>query len=103
MFCAPTLMFCALLSDSVTFAIAVKGGMMTTSTSEISPRSRSNDSTKRADSACVMFIFQFAATIVFLMSSNHHEGHEDGRNQIQTFVCFVVICRSAPRHREVLC
>src|SRR5438132_8225121 len=65
MFCAPTLMFCALPNDSVTFAIAVKGGMITTSTSDMSPRSSSNDSTNRPASACVMFIFQFAATIFF--------------------------------------
>ena len=61
-------MFCALPNASVTFAIAVNGGMITTSTSLISPMSRSNnDSTNRADSACVMFIFQLAATIFFLM------------------------------------
>src|SRR6202171_6779712 len=102
MFCAPTLMFCALPSDSVTFAIAVKGGIMTTSTSEISPRSRSNDSTKRADSACVMFIFQFAATIFFLMSSNHHEGHE-GRKKTKTNLSalsvlggYFLCCAAAP-------
>jgi len=53
---------CALPSASVTFAIAVNGGIITTSTSVISPMSRRrNDSTNRADSACVMFIFQLAA------------------------------------------
>ena len=35
---------------SLTFAIAVNGGMITTSTSVISPMSRRNDSTNRADS-----------------------------------------------------
>src|SRR6266446_6811539 len=86
MFCAPTFMFCALPSDSITSAIAVNGGTITTSTSVISPRSSSIDSTKRADSACVIFIFQLAATIFFLMNSIHHEdheGHEDRGNQIK--------------------
>src|SRR5207248_7259184 len=78
MFCAPTFMFCALPSDSITFAIAVNGGTITTSTSVISPRSSSIDSTNRADSACVIFIFQLAATIFFLMSSNcHYERSEE--------------------------
>ena len=63
MFCAPTLMFCALPSASVTFAIAVNGGIMTTSTSAMSPISSSSDLMNAADSACVMFIFQLAATI----------------------------------------
>src|SRR6266540_531760 len=62
-FCAPTLMFCALPSASITFAIAVNGGTMTISTSVISPRSRSIDSINRAASACVMLIFHLAATI----------------------------------------
>src|SRR5690242_9167711 len=65
-------MFCALPSASITFAIAVKGGTITTSTSVMSPRSSSIDSTNRADSACVMFIFQLAATIFFLMRFNCH-------------------------------
>src|SRR5260370_11200068 len=74
MFCAPTLMFCALPNDSVTIAIAVKGGMITTSTSDMSPRSSSNDSTNRPDSACVMFIFQFAAMIFLRMSNQWSDG-----------------------------
>jgi hypothetical protein len=50
-------------SASVTFTIAVNGGRMTTSTSDTSPISSNSDSTNRADLACIMFIFQLAATI----------------------------------------
>jgi hypothetical protein len=60
-------MLCALPNASLTLAIAVNGGMITTSTSLISPTSRRKESTKCADSPCVMFIFQLAAMIFFLM------------------------------------
>src|ERR1700719_2966482 len=97
MFCAPTLMLCDAPSACITFAIAVNGGTITTSTSVMSPRSRTNDSTKRADSACVMFIFQLAATIFFLMNSIHHADHEERRKSNRSFVLlvsFVVIYQS---------
>ncbi len=61
-------MFCALPNASLTFAIAVNGGIITTSTSVISPTSRRNDSINRSDSPCVMFIFQLAATNFFVAS-----------------------------------
>src|SRR2546423_7136667 len=60
-------MLCDAPSASMTFTSAVNGGMITTSTSVMSPRSSNNISMKRADSACVMFIFQLAATIFFLI------------------------------------
>src|SRR5438874_3593156 len=63
MFCAPILIFCAFPSASFTFAIAVKGGAITTSTAEMSSISSSKSLTNSAASACSMFIFQLAATI----------------------------------------
>jgi len=47
---------------------------------------------KTRDSARVMFIFQLAATIFFLMNSIHHEdheGHKDRGESNQSFVLFV--------------
>src|ERR1700675_3994664 len=107
MFCAPTLMLCEAPSASITFAIAVNGGTITTSTSVMSPRSSNNDWTKRADSACVMFIFQLAATIFFLMSSIHHEdheGHEERRKSNRSFVLFAsfVVIYSSKLQRPVV-
>jgi hypothetical protein len=52
---------------SLTFDNAVNGGAAPTSTSDESPISRTNVSTKAAASPCSMFIFQLAATIFFLM------------------------------------
>src|ERR1700731_1437436 len=63
MFCAPTLMCCAEPSAALTAAMAVNGGTITISTSGASPASRRNVATKSDASACVMFIFQFAAMI----------------------------------------
>src|SRR5437660_12238110 len=61
-------MFCDLPNDSVTFVIAVNGGIMTTSTSAMSPISSSSDLMNAADSRCVTFIFQLSATIFLRMT-----------------------------------
>src|SRR5258708_2964428 len=60
-------MLCDAPSASMTFASPVNGGMITTSPSVLSPRSTNNIPMNRAASACVMFIFQWAATFFFLI------------------------------------
>src|SRR5438128_3250807 len=77
-FCAPTLIFCALTSDSTTLAIAVKGGTITTSTADMSPISSNKSLTNSAASACSMFIFQLAATIFFLIKNTGHPERSRG-------------------------
>ena len=78
-------MFCDLPNDSVTFVIAVNGGIMTTSTSAMSPISSSSDLMNAADSACVMFIFQLAATIFLRMTRIQElEYWSVGKNQPTT-------------------
>src|SRR5438067_2364845 len=76
-------MLCDAPSASITFASAVNGGTITTSISVMSPRSSRSDSTKRADSACVMFIVQLAATIFLRINLFVRKGGNAG--QLFTF------------------
>src|SRR2546423_6815380 len=72
MFCAPPFTCGAFSSAAFTAAIAVNGGTMTTSTSRDSAISRRHVETNAAASPWVMFIFQFAATIFFLITPSLH-------------------------------